>query len=126
MVLHQLYDQPLTDEDKEEVIAATIYIANYVIERFLFKFQDEQNEAYWQRTAAEKVKKPVANPAQKGTAAKSQLSEEELTAQVLAFYQRGVPGHGLMKTAVKFGVNREKVRSILMKAGKDVGDEDGV
>lgn len=126
IVLHSLYDQPLTDEDKEEVIATTIYIANYVIERFLFKFQDEQNEAYRQRTAAEKVKKPVANPAQKGTAAKSQLTEEELTAQVLAFYQRGVPGHGLMKTAMKFGINREKVRSILMKAGKDVGDEDGV
>ena len=126
IVLHQLYDQPMTADDKEEVINATIYIANYVIERFLFKFQDEQNEAYWQRTAAEKVKKPVANPAQKGTAAKSQLSEEELTAQVLKFYQRGVPGHGLMKTALKFGINREKVRSILMKAGKDVGDEDGV
>ncbi len=126
IVLHQLYDQAMTADDKEEVINATIYLANYVIECFLFKFQDEQNKAYWQRRAAEKVKKPVANPAQKGTAAKSQLTEEELTAKVLAFYQRGVPGHGLMKTAMKFGINREKVRSILMKAGKDVGDEDGV
>ena len=115
----------MTAEDKQEVINATIYLANYVIERFLFKFQDEQNKAYWQRTAAEKVKKPVTNPAQKGTgtAAKSQMSEEELAAKVLAFYQRGVEGHGLEKTAQEFGINREKVRYILKKAGKDDGDE---
>ncbi len=125
IVLNQLYDQPMTAEDKQEVINATIYLANYVIERFLFKFQDEQNKAYWQRTAAEKVKKPVTNPAQKGTgtAAKSQMSEEELAAKVLAFYQRGVEGHGLEKTAQEFGINREKVRYILKKAGKDDGDE---
>lgn len=125
IVLNQLYDQPMTAEDKQEVINATIYLANYVIERFLFKFQDEQNKAYWQRTSAEKVKKPVTNPAQEGTgtAAKSQMSEEELAAKVLAFYQRGVEGHGLEKTAQEFGINREKVRSILKKAGKDDGDE---
>ena len=60
IVLHMLYDQPMTAVDKEEVVNATIYIANYVIERFLFKFKDEQNLAFRQRSAAEKVKKSQA------------------------------------------------------------------
>ena len=55
-----LYDQPMTAVDKEEVVNATIYIANYVIERFLFKFKDEQNLAFRQRSEAEKVKKSQA------------------------------------------------------------------
>ena len=60
IVLHMLYDQPMTAVDKEEVVNATIYIANYVIERFLFKFKDEQNLAFRQRSEAEKVKKSQA------------------------------------------------------------------
>lgn len=57
MVLHMLYDHALTAEEKQEIIDTTIYLANYVSERFLFKFQDEQNELYWKAKEAEKVKK---------------------------------------------------------------------
>ena len=112
IVLHQLYDQPMTAEDKQEVINATIYLANYVIERFLFKFQDEQNKAYWQRRAAEKVKKDSPEAAPSVTPSPS---KKPGPADAPRLKQEHDAGAGWDKLGEKYGCSGTWIKKLVRK-----------
>ena len=112
IVLNQLYDQPMTAEDKEEVINATIYLANYVIERFLFKFQDEQNKAYWQRRAAEKVKKDSPEAAPSVTPSPS---KKPGPADAPRLKQEHDAGAGWDKLGEKYGCSGTWIKKLVRK-----------
>lgn len=112
IVLHQLYDQPMTAEDKQEVINATIYLANYVIERFLFKFQDEQNKAYWQRRAAEKVKKDSPEAAPSVTLSPS---KKPGPADAPRLKQEHDAGAGWDKIGEKYGCSGTWIKKLVRK-----------
>ena len=112
IVLHQLYDQPMTAEDKQEVINATIYLANYVIERFLFKFQDEQNKAYWQRRAAEKVKKDSPEAAPSVTPSPS---KKPGPADAPRLKQEHDAGAGWDKIGEKYGCSGTWIKKLVRK-----------
>ena len=114
MVLHQLYDQPMTAEDKQEVIEATIYLANYVIERFLFKFQDEQNKAYWQRTAAEKVKKAQTTETMAPAQTPSQ-PQKPGPADAPRLKQEHDAGAGWDKIGEKYGCSGTWIKKLVRK-----------
>lgn len=130
MVLHMLYDHPLTTAEQQEVIDTTIYLANYVSERFLFKFQSDQNELYWKANAAEKVKKgktgqPASTTSPGKKEQKKALTDDELAARILKEYQRGVPGHGWDSVAAMLGISTDRVRYLYRKYTKDKDKEGG-
>jgi hypothetical protein len=121
ITLHLLFGEPTSANRaaRKAVVEASLYIANYCMERYLALFGEDENKARRAYEESEMVTVEV----DEDYVDEEDMSEEELAAKVLAFYQRGVEGHGLEKTAQEFGINREKVRSILKKAGKDDGDE---
>ena len=102
----------MTAEDKQEVINATIYLANYVIERFLFKFQDEQNKAYWQRRAAEKVKKDSPEAAPSVTPSPSQKPGP---ADAPRLKQEHDAGAGWDKLGEKYGCSGTWIKKLVRK-----------
>ena len=125
ITLHMLFGEPGANDraERNAVIAGAIYTANYCMERYLKLFGAEENKSRKAYDESEMVTVVVPDDEDVEGTGEEEMSEEELAAKVLAFYQRGVEGHGLEKTAQEFGINREKVRYILKKAGKDDGDE---
>lgn len=61
MVLHMLWDEPEEgSEERRKVVKMTLYLADYLIERFLKKFSDELNESIQKTRNAESVQTPNA------------------------------------------------------------------
>lgn len=79
IVYHMLYVNPSPKQRKErqEVLALTIYMANYCMERFLHKFGKLQNEQHRQFTAEELVSVPHRNGAAEASTGSSPLTVPE-------------------------------------------------
>lgn len=64
IVLHMLWGEPEEgNANREKVIKLTLYLADYLIERFLKKFADELNESIQKNRIAESIQStPSSNP----------------------------------------------------------------
>ena len=124
ITLHMLYGEPTSANRsaRKAVVEAATYIASFCMETYLALFGEEENKSRKAYDESEMVTVVVSDDGEGEVTGEEETGEEELAAKVLAFYQRGVEGHGIDKTAQEFGINREKVRYILKKAGKDDGD----
>lgn len=59
IVLHMLWGEPEEgNANREKVVKLTLYLADYLIERFLKKFSDELNESIQKTRNAESVQAP--------------------------------------------------------------------
>ena len=106
IVLHMLWGDKQDLETRNKVKNLTIYIANYCMERFLFKYGDEQNRQRKQSQDAEYMKsEPEPSPANP-TSTMSPVEQEAVALKAL--YDQG---KGQRKIAQEFyGSNEDKCK----------------
>jgi hypothetical protein len=123
IVYHMLYDNPFPKQRKErqEVLALTIYMANYCMERFLHKFGNLQNEQHRQFTAEELVSVPRRNGAAEASTGSSPLTVPEgvdkgkVWAELYEKLQQQKPPSGYGTIAQLYGCTKSAVSSAIKR-----------
>ena len=92
MVLHMLYEQPGEDnpEDRSKVVAFTLYLANYCMERYLLRFGKKMNDAIQHNRQREQVN--ISN----GSAAAGDVQGERILSpkELYDLYHQNDPSTG--------------------------------
>ncbi len=120
ITLHMLFGEPTSTNRtaRKAVIDATIYIANYCIERYIKMFGADENKIRKEHMESEMVTVEV----DEDDVDEEEMSEEELAAKIIEEYQPGVTGHGWDSVAVKLGIPVDRVRYLHGKYTKKNGD----
>lgn len=118
MVAHMLYGNKNDAATRQKVVKLTLYIANYCIERFLWKFGDEQNklreEYYSTEGARQEVKHNKKGQPQPATEKKPITDPAELYRLHEILDENGNCKYGWDKLAELSHMSRSTVRRIVL------------
>jgi hypothetical protein len=110
IILHMLWGEPKEgNEDRDKVVKLTLYLADYLIERYLKKFSDELKESILRNRKAESVQ-PTSSSSSKP------VFTDELCAELIMKNKAGTKWNkiaddlNISEDAVKAQIQRYKKR----------------
>ena len=121
ITLHMLFNEPTSANRaaRKAVIDATIYIANYCIERYIKMFGADENKIRQAHMESEMVTVEV----EEDFVDEGEMPEELLAAKIIAEYQHGITGYGWDSVDKKYGLKEGRARYLSGKYTKQNGED---
>lgn len=120
IVLHMLWGDEQDFTTRNKVKDLTLYIADYCMERFLFKFGEEQNRQRKTNLEAEQIKVTTAQVPSQSQSTVTTSSEKQVAIDLKALYDKGYGQKKIAKEYYKSDNSKHKVKTILEKYYPDI------
>lgn len=129
IVWHMLFDEPDPEDDDKRmsIVKLCIYMANYLMERWLHKYGQKHNAIRWKNMLDEMVKTKSSLTSVKSSEAEPEGKQppKDNTERDKTFFELYTQGKGYGMIAKMFGVTKSTVSSAVHRYGEKLNGNSG-